>query len=147
MTKKGKIFIALFTLLVVLANKGNAQLERITSYVFANDSVAGFDEPAASAAALANASYGKEFKVFMYYAKRDYVKQKYNLKSPPLEPVTLFNNQESFKTTATVGGACDNEEDFELATVQINAPNAVQGWLVSVRKQLRAWLQPDSDDE
>ena len=128
MTKNGKISIALFALFALFATKGNAQMERIRNYVFANDSVAGFDEQAASVAALANASYGNEFKVFMYHAKRNYIKQKYNLKTPPLEPVTLFNNQESFKTTA-IGGACDNE-DFELATVQINAPNAVQGWLV-----------------
>lgn len=129
MTKKGKIFLALFAFIAFFAQKSQAQMETIRGYIFVSDSVAGFDEIAASARAMANASYGDEYKVFMYHAKRNYIKQKYNLKTPaPLQPVvTLFNNPLVSKTAA-LAAACDNE-DFELATAQISAPSAVQGWL------------------
>src|SRR5688572_17781908 len=105
----------------------NGQIDVMRNYVFTTDSTAGFDEQAASAAAMANASYGDEYKVFMYRAKREFVKQKYNLQT--LVPqVTIFQNPAlSVSSAAAVGGECDNE-DFELATAQIDGPAAVQGW-------------------
>jgi gliding motility-associated-like protein len=116
---------AVFALVTMLCLNVSAQIERKMNYIFTQDSVAGFDENAASAAAFSNACYGKEYKVFMYNAKRSFIKQKYNLKTPA--PVTLFQNPIQARPPLLVGGACDNE-DFELATANIIAPSAVQGW-------------------
>jgi gliding motility-associated-like protein len=136
MTHTNKLFIAVLLLLLVsFVNKTKAQLNVIENYVFVNDSVAGFDEAAASVGALANACYGREYKVFMYRAKRNYIKQKYNLKSAQIVPQTLFLNPLASKTAtdlaAPPGGACNNE-DFELAAggPNIVGPGAVTGWTV-----------------
>ncbi len=128
MKAKNKIIIILLAFIAVFANKSIGQEDFRSSYIFTSDSVAGFDETSASAAALTNGCYGKEFKVYLYNQKRDYVKQKYNLKTKSPKKYTLFQNPANFKTNALApGGACNNE-DFELATAQINAPAAVQGW-------------------
>jgi len=134
MRQKLRISAIFFVLMMVLAKKSSGQaekmyIERVASYVFANDSVAGFDDVAASAGALANGCYGFEYKVFMYKAKRDYVKQKYNLRAPAV-PLTLFQNR-TVERTMAIGGTCDNE-DFELAAsgTGIVTPGAVQGWTI-----------------
>ncbi|MBL7920111.1 MAG: gliding motility-associated C-terminal domain-containing protein [Bacteroidia bacterium] len=123
-----KIIIVLLAFIASFANKSWGQVGLKSTYIFTADSVAGFDEAAAASAALANGCYGKEFKVFLYNQKRIYVKQKYNLKTASAKKLTLFQNPASFKTSALPpGGACNNE-DFELATSQVIAPTAVQGW-------------------
>ncbi|MBL7911476.1 MAG: hypothetical protein JNJ41_10520, partial [Bacteroidia bacterium] len=123
-----KIIIILLTFIAAFANKSIGQVEFKSTYIFTSDSVSGFDETAASSAALANGCYGKEFKVFLYNQKRIYVKQKYNLKTKSSKNLSVFQNPNSFKTSLLPpGGACNNE-DFELAASQINAPGAVQGW-------------------
>ncbi len=123
-----KIIIVLLAFIAAFANKSIGQVGFKSTYIFTADSVSGFDETAASSAALANGCYGKEFKVFMYNQKRIYVKQKYNLKTTSAKKLTLFQNPASLKTSALApGGACNNE-DFELATSQVLAPTAVQGW-------------------
>ncbi len=127
MKRRIKNLALLFALFVLFANKGSAQVQTMMNYVFSADSVNGFDEQAASVAALADNCFGKEYKVFMYRAKRDFIKQKYNLKSEPAIPVTLYQNQVVQNRVAMVG-ACNNE-DFELAGAQIVAPGPVQGWL------------------
>ncbi|MES2681299.1 MAG: gliding motility-associated C-terminal domain-containing protein [Bacteroidota bacterium] len=134
MRQKLRISAVFFALFMIFATKSSGQaeklyIERIASYVFASDSVSGFDNVAASAGALANGCYGFEYKVFMYKAQRTYIKQKYNLITPSV-PLTLFQNQNVARTMA-IGGTCDNE-DFELASSGpgIVAPGAVQGWTV-----------------
>jgi hypothetical protein len=112
---------------MLFINKSFSQISVKASYIFTRDSVEGFDESAASAGALSNGCYGDEFKVFLYNQKRIYVKHKYNLKTTSQNNKTLFQNTNSYKTTLTPGGACNNE-DFELATSQIIAPASVQGW-------------------
>ena len=66
---------------------------------------------------------------FFYLEKiRAYIIQKYSLQPAPAQPITLFQNPTSSgRSSSIVGGACDNE-DFELATTDIQAPGAVQGW-------------------
>ncbi len=127
MKQKSRILITLFTLLVAFAYKSKGQVETMMNYVFASDSTAGFDETAASAAALSNACFGKEYKVFMYRAKRSYINQKYNIQPAPVQPHTLYQSPIIAGRSASMLGACNNE-DFELATTQISAPGAVQGW-------------------
>jgi len=126
MTSSIKFLIAVLVFLMAFADKGKAQIEVIANYVYSGDSISGFDEQAASAAALANSCFGREYKVFLYRAKREYIKQKYNIKTVIPVTTTLFQNPVS-RPPATPGGACDNE-DFELATSNIAAPGAVQGW-------------------
>ena len=122
MKAKNKIIIILLAFIAVFANKSIGQEDFRSSYIFTSDSVSGFDETSASTAALSNGCYGKEFKVYLYNQKRDYIKQKYNLKTKSPKKFTLFQNPANFKTNAVApGGACNNE-DFELATSQINAP-------------------------
>ena len=123
-----KIFVILWAIIALNVNKSEAQVDLKASYIFTGDSISGFDESSVSAAALANGCYGKEFKVFLYNQKRIYVKQKYNLKTKSPKNFSQFQDPNSFKTSLLPpGGACNNE-DFELATAQINAPGAVQGW-------------------
>ena len=147
MTHTNKWFIALLLLSVSFLHKAKAQINVMENYVFVNDSMAGFDETAASVGALTNACYGREYKVFIYRAKRNYIKQKYNLKSASVAQQTLFLTQLASKTAtdlaAPPGGACNNE-DFELATggANILAPGAVQGWIVQSGNNNNSCLPP-----
>ncbi len=137
-----KIVIAAFVFLTAFVTKTNAQnarLEAMANYIFAIDSIAGFDEQAATAGALTDGFYGKEFKVYMYRTKREYVKQRYQLKTLP--PVTLFQNSIASRPPAVPGGACNNE-DFELATTNIVAPNTVQGWTLQSGSNNNSCQQP-----
>lgn len=122
-----KRILPILFIVMVFINKGLSQISIKKSYIFTQDSVEGFDESAASAGALSNNCYGDEFKVFLYNQKRIYIKNKYNLKTVSQNNMTLFQNTNSYKTSITPGGSCNNE-DFELVTSQIVAPTAVQGW-------------------
>lgn len=130
------LFLAAFT---TKTTAQNPQLSVMANYIYSQDSIAGFDEQAASAGALTDGFFGKEFKIYMYRAKRDYVKQRYHLKTAP--PVTLYQNPISSRPPAVPGGACNNE-DFELATSTIVAPNAVQGWSLQSGSNNNSCQQP-----
>ncbi|HOZ87390.1 MAG TPA: hypothetical protein PL029_06515, partial [Bacteroidia bacterium] len=123
-----KFIIAIILLSGVFPGELLAQSDIRASYIFSADSVSGFDETNSSMEALAHGCFGAEYKAFLYIQKRNFIKQKYNLQPTLVTPLTLFQNQQALRTTA-IGGACDNE-DFELATTQINAPGLVQGWTV-----------------
>ena len=122
-----KLILILFILFAGFATKISAQesdVEIKTSYIYTNDSIAGFDEQAASAAAIENAIYGQEFKYFMYEEKRKFVIQKYNIKSPVQKVSSIvpfpakygapsgIPNKSMF--TLPSSGACTND-DFEDA--------------------------------
>lgn len=120
--------IAVFLLLTAFYQNSQAQsayVEGMATYIFSQDSTQGFDEKAASAGALAGNFFGNEYKVFMYRAKRLYINQKYGIRT--VTPKTLFQNSPVSARPSSNGGACNNE-DFELATSNIVAPSAVQGW-------------------
>jgi gliding motility-associated-like protein len=126
LTNKLTVFLMLFVL--AFASKLEAQTEFKKSYVFSSDSIAGFDEAVSNARALENNIFGEEYKFFMYHEKRNFIKQKYNLKTKLVKNESMFLLPSSFNSSfMPPGGACNNE-DFELATSQINAPGAVQGW-------------------
>lgn len=103
------------------------------SYVFSADSLSGFDENAAKQAAFATNAYGDEYKVFMYFAKRDYIKAKYNL--PTAAPLEL---SQVYKGAAITAANCVNE-DFEEGsltsavpgTLTIGSITGVNGWTVT----------------
>lgn len=119
--------IAVVALITAFVQTSNAQVEVMKNYIFSQDSIAGFDEQSASAGAFAENFFGDEYKVFMYRAKRTYIKQKYGLRSSP--PRTLFQNPSVLRPSAVNAGGCNNE-DFELATSNLVAPSTVQGWTI-----------------
>ncbi len=124
-----KIFVILWAVIALNVNKTQAQVDLKTSYIFAGDSIAGFDEPSASANATAAKLYGLEYKLFMYDQKRTYIKKKFNLKTENTNSNFRYIQAALLKSMLVAGGGCNNE-DFELATSQINAPNPVQGWVM-----------------
>ncbi|MBI2721201.1 MAG: gliding motility-associated C-terminal domain-containing protein [Bacteroidetes bacterium] len=92
------------------------------NYIFSADSVAGFDEEAAKVAGLGEGLVGQEFKVYMFYKKRNFVNAKYYIK--PSLPVV---NQR----VSVVAPACTNE-DFEGSTPgNITTQNQLSGWSVT----------------
>ncbi|MBN8694129.1 MAG: gliding motility-associated C-terminal domain-containing protein [Bacteroidetes bacterium] len=128
----------LLVALVLSATNANAQFEHpnvAPNYIFSADSIKGFDENAASAAILADDYVGDEYKVMMYYMKRDFVKAKYNLKTvEPIAPSTAKGGSPNSIAVAN----CVNE-DFEEAglvsavpgTINVTLPTAINGWTVN----------------
>jgi hypothetical protein len=102
---------------------------RYVSYIFPSDSLRGFDEVSANQDALNRGFFGKEYKIFMYRAKRDFINKKYGYYVPSL--TTAFN-----KNNSVMNAPCINE-DFEASptTVSTNSVGAVgtslAGWTIS----------------
>src|SRR5687768_16124880 len=84
-------------------------LPKYLNYVFPNDSLAGFDQKEADQKALQGGYFGSEYKVIMYYMKRDYINKKYGY---------YTNNASPLKTPTppVVAGPPCNNEDFEAST-------------------------------
>lgn len=125
MRKNVSLWIVALTLLCGL---GQAQqkfsLDPKLYHVFDRDSLRGFDEQAASAAAIAEGFTGREFPVRMYTLKRMYIDSKYNLR-----PVRHVANP-AYAERQVVAG-CVNE-DFEATQAgTITVSNQVQGWTVT----------------
>ncbi len=134
---------AVIALLCCLSFSGKAQnaaktiaVDNFFNHVFDSDSLSGFDESANSALAVSNGCYGKEFKVFMNRAKRQYINAKYGVNvAAPLLP---FQNDPmiiptkiaaKFGASLPSSGACNNE-DFE-DNVSSSGPQVggvVAGW-------------------
>lgn len=90
------------------------------AYVFPSDSLNGFNEENAKQEALRRGFFGKEYKVFMYRAKRNYINAKYG-----------YDNSLTYKYELPVvpnAAPCVNE-DFEASTV--GTVTAVNGWTLS----------------
>ncbi|MBL7921605.1 MAG: gliding motility-associated C-terminal domain-containing protein [Bacteroidia bacterium] len=97
------------------------------TYIFAADSLAGFDESAARNSAISEGFLGEEFKVRMWQLKRHYVNTKYGI-TPKIHKY-INSTYNSLKTTAVA--ACVNE-DFEGSTAGIvNTSNQINGWTIS----------------
>jgi gliding motility-associated-like protein len=136
---------SIMVLLAMIAGSIFAQkshIDKASQYIFSNDSIAGFDETAASAAAFQNNCFGKEFNVCMYLQKRKFINEKYNIKAvespvhraavvPP--PAEYFAMPKSNARSALLpsSGACANE-DFEDAQANPGAQvgGAINGWNV-----------------
>lgn len=129
--------LSLFCLLFIAATfKVNAQSKHPLvpdTYVFSSDSLSGFDETTAKQAAFAANAYGDEYKVFMYMAKREYIKAKYSL--PTIAPQLPASAN---KGAAITVANCVNE-DFEQGslssavpgTLTIGSTTGVAGWTVT----------------
>lgn len=138
----------LFFLAVNLGLKAQSQYEHPNvspNYIFPADSLSGFDEETAKQVVLNEGYFGEEFKVIMYYMKRDFVKAKYNLLSP--EPLPVKNLPYSNSNTTAkdhpgnpvIAVAACNNEDFEEGglttpvpgTITVAAPLSVNGWTIN----------------
>lgn len=96
---------------------------RYLSYVFPSDSIKGFNEIAASNAALQGGYFGSEYKVFMYRARRNFVNKKYGYGDAP-----TMNNAKG--TAPVINAAPCVNEDFEASPVgQVGATLA--GWTIT----------------
>jgi gliding motility-associated-like protein len=132
MTQYKKLLSVLIAFLASLSiNAQTSELEQRAMYVFPSDSLTGFDEQAASASALENGAFGKEFKVFMYREKRNFIIQKYGIKV--IQPVEINNFTPpvyNYKLSSMPSSGACNNEDFEDATSN-NGPQVggvVNGW-------------------
>ncbi|MCW3076414.1 MAG: hypothetical protein JWO32_1023, partial [Bacteroidetes bacterium] len=138
--KHTKTLLAAFLLMIVTVTKltgQNSENDFKTAYIFSSDSLNGFDEQSASAMALANACYGKEFKVFMNREKRRFIINKYNIHIPAQQEVINYTPSVSDapvsngKSMVLSSGSCNND-DFEDA--QTNAGpqvgGVVNGWAI-----------------
>ncbi len=95
------------------------------SYLFNNDSLMGFDQPAAIRSAIDEQFLGKELKVRVFQLKRKFINDKYNL-----WPNVEQNNFENFQAKVAVAG-CVNE-DFEASPWGIiTTSNQINGWVVT----------------
>ncbi|MCX8144102.1 MAG: gliding motility-associated C-terminal domain-containing protein [Bacteroidia bacterium] len=116
--KKLLLIIVLLSSLVLKSQRD--YIQRIANYKFSQDSLLGFDEQAASQEALRTNCFGDEYKVFMYYAKRDFIKQKYNLHNEENNDVfeisMTWKGYGNGENPVPTGTPCVNE-DFETGTL------------------------------
>ncbi len=96
----------------------NDYIHTIANYKFTFDSLIGFDEQTAHNEALQTNCLGEEYKVFMYYAKREFIKQKYNLHSEEniWEITMTWKGIGDNNSPVPTGTPCVNE-DFETGTL------------------------------
>ncbi|GAB4203478.1 MAG: hypothetical protein Fur0023_10410 [Bacteroidia bacterium] len=113
--RKQILFIGTFFLNTIVLFSQNDYINTIANYIFTQDSLAGFDEQAAHTQALQTNCFGQEYKVFMYYAKREYIKEKYHLHSDENVVETVWTWKGGTNPIIT-GTPCVNE-DFETGTL------------------------------
>ena len=102
------------TLYTAIAGALTLQAQRV-------DSLAGFDEQAATRASLAEDFRGPELSVHLNQLKRQYIKQKYQL--------ARFD-ETVYYTSKVVSAACVNE-DFESSSGgAITSSTQINGWTV-----------------
>jgi gliding motility-associated-like protein len=115
-------FLVLICSLFCSTNLLSQQNLKYLSYVFASDSIQGFDENTAKQDAFNRGFFGNEYKVYMYRAKRDFITQKYGYSPRP--------SMDNAKGSSPVVNAapCVNE-DFEASPVgQVGA--TLSGWTI-----------------
>jgi len=141
--KRSQSFLVLVAFFAMLTYKTSAQhshIQQRASYIFSADSVAGFDEQAASVLATGYGLSGQEYKYYMYKQKRKYVNQKYSIVTKQAKPAkytpgvpkfvqldNMWGAQKSQMLPSS--GACTND-DFEDAQSNPGAQigGAVNGW-------------------
>ena len=96
----------------------NDYIHTIAHYKFTQDSLYGFDEQTAHQEALKTNCFGEEYKVFMYYAKRAFIQQKYHLQENEenVSEFTMTWKGIGDNTPVPTGTPCVNE-DFETGTL------------------------------
>ncbi len=142
--KKTKLMIAVFFVLFTgIIGKLNAQSTEAKArllYVFSPDSLAGFNAQEVSAEAVARGAYGFELQSYMYFKKRKFIDNKYNLvpsvsrnSVAPISPSKFYNNLGqliNFNRTSALpsSGACSNEDFEDNAGLPTQVGGAVNGW-------------------
>lgn len=115
--KKRLLFIlTFFNPVLFLFYAQDDYIKTISNYKFTYDSLIGFDEQAAHNEAMQNNVFGDEYKVFMYYAKRDFIKNKYNLHNDENINETTWTWKGGNTDPIPTGTPCVNE-DFETGTL------------------------------
>lgn len=123
MWKRYNLITLILALFVLESAKSQEKNFLPFGFLFDADSLDGFDEMAVRQNAFNAGFSGAEFKVFMYYAKRDFIKIKYNIADV---------SQNAFKIQNTVGTLASVNEDFESSPVgTITSSNQVLGWTVT----------------
>jgi gliding motility-associated-like protein len=135
--KKVTIKLALLSLMLLGINvslKAQSVFGVPVNYVFAPDSLEGFDEAAAIQGAFDAEAYGDEYKVYMYAAKRQYVDRKYNIIHAPAPelPTKSYNSYKAPNINAKANpgnpviavAACQNE-DFEEGSLSSPVPGTI----------------------
>ncbi|MCE3229125.1 MAG: Protein of unknown function precursor, partial [Bacteroidetes bacterium] len=107
---------------------GTSILDYYSNYIFTEDSLSGFDEPAARMSALNDGYIGKEFKVKMFYEKRLYVNNKYGIRP-------TYNNAKRKPANSviynSVSPACNNEDFEGSGSGPVLTAGQVTGWTVN----------------
>src|SRR5258706_4592238 len=119
------IFLLLLSGVEIKAQQPFA-LEQAKFYVFDRDSLQGFEEEAASRAAISEGFTGAEYPGRMAATKRGYINAKYNLiKHIELPDPNLPLGK------IVVSPACTNE-DFEASTAgTVTTQNQITGWTIT----------------
>ncbi|MBK9284860.1 MAG: gliding motility-associated C-terminal domain-containing protein [Sphingobacteriaceae bacterium] len=134
MKKNTKIIAILFAIITLAISDLSAQVPNkvfanfCKNYNFGIDSLNGFDEQSASAAAISEGFTGEEFPVKMWQLKREFVNSKYGL-WPQVSKKTAIQNF-NFGNNVVVP-ACTNE-DFEASTpAPLTGINQIAGWSIT----------------
>ena len=102
------IFVCCFICNQKLFSQQAARLQYL-SYVFPSDSLSGFNQAGANAAALQGGFFGIEYKVYMYREKRNYINSKYGYTTG-----LSFGAYSKANPTIINNAPCVNE-DFEAS--------------------------------
>lgn len=103
---------------------------RYLSYVFPQDSLAGFDESAAKQGAMQTMAFGLEYHYYMYAAKRNYINNKYGINI--YDPNSSLGFKPILNPTTSINAAPCVNEDFESSPASATpVGNNLTGWQVS----------------
>ena len=123
---KQKVYIFLLCLFSTLGNAQYLTNLPFFDYVFSQDSLNGFDEEAANKAAISENYLDQELNVKLYFLKREYINNKYNLikikNEEPIIPQIASQRQNS----------STGNEDFEASNSgPITSSTQIAGWTIT----------------
>jgi hypothetical protein len=109
MVRITKSLALIFLCLVTLSTNSQTHTRSLFDYVFSSDSLRGFNEDQVRQIMVAEGTNPQDFKGYMYFAKRQFVDEKYKL---------VTNDQFAFKTSPSTPAAapCVNE-GFEMGNI------------------------------
>lgn len=102
-----------------------AQLNPVFFKVFDSDSLQGFNENDARTQAISEGFLGQEYKVKMYYLKREYINAKYGL-SREQQVTNLWTPIQSSRPSTVQ--ACLNDDFENSAAGYVNSSSQIAGW-------------------
>lgn len=111
------LYLLLILIPLLKITSQNDYISSIANYKFTIDSLYGFDEQSAHNQALSTNCLGEEYKVFMYYAKREFIKNKYHLHNDDENVIETVWTWKGGNTNPIVTGTPCVNEDFETGTL------------------------------